>query len=114
MTANLGPGIDDRPNFRPGLSKVERRQPRAVVRSDHDRSVTDLDAIAVEIAARSTCQHHPRPIISSEDERLLYRALGKHNLPGARLPHPLPRRACRRAGETVGRPEAKAEQASLR
>ncbi len=102
--------IDDGGRRHPGLGEVEGGVPGAVMGGDDRRAVADLDAVAVEEGLGGAGEHDPGAVVAVEDQRLLQRALGEHDLAGADLPQPLARRALRRGGEVVGDLLAEAEQ----
>ena len=84
-----------RPRARPCRAPSRRRRARRP------------DAVAVEVGARRARQHDARTVVAVEDQRLLDRTLGQHDLLGPHLPQALARRARRQVGEVVG--EALAE-----
>ena len=63
---------------------------------DDGRAVADLDAVAVEVGLRGARQHDARAVVAVEDQRLLERALGEHDL-ARRAPSTSARAGRRRA-----------------
>ena len=102
--STAGADVDDGGGLRAGLGEVEGGVPGAVVGGDDRRAVADLDAVAVEVGLGGAGEHHARAVVAVEDQRLLERALGEHDLAGAHLPHPLARGALgrRRRGGRSG------------
>src|SRR3546814_7768566 len=80
------------------------------MRGDDDRAVAYLHAIAVEIGAGGAGQHHARPVVAVEDERLFDRTLRQHNLFGPYAPHALARGRRGRLRQMIGEPLAQAEK----
>src|SRR3546814_16524818 len=79
------------------------------MRGDDDRAVAYLHAIAVEIGAGGAGQHHARPVVAVEDERLFDRTLRQHNLFGPHAPNALARGRRGRLRQMISEPPAQAE-----
>ena len=92
--------VDDGGGLGAGLGEVEGGVPGAVVRGDDRRAVADLDAVAVEVGLGGAGQHDAGAVVAVEDQRLLERALGEHDL--ARRAPSTSARAGRRPGRWRG------------
>ena len=102
--------IDDGRDLNPRLREVEGGMPGAVMGGDDHHPVADLDAVAVQVGARGPGQHHARPVVAGEHQRLFDGALGQHHLLGPDLPHPLARGTLRHHAQMVGQPLAQADE----
>ena len=90
--------------------QVERGAIRRIVGGHDDGARSRLDAVAVEIGPRRTCEHHPRPVVFREDQRPLDRPTGKHHFLCPHLPEALARQPRIGIGKVVGNPLAEAQE----
>ena len=92
----------------PRLMQVERGAISAVMCGDDDDSLTDFDAVLVQIATRRVGEHDARTIIVGENKRALDSPRGEHDFTRPHLPQPLARQIG--VGDQIGFSEPFAER----